>query len=106
MIKQLTASDVSERLYNNDGLVVLDVREPEEIRAAALPGTINIPMNEIPARTGELPTDKDIVVMCHHGMRSQQVALYLERQGFERLFNLRGGIDAWSREVDASVPLY
>lgn len=106
MVKQLTVQEVSERLHRGDGLVVLDVREPAELHIAALPGTTHIPMNDVPARAGELPKDKDIVVMCHHGMRSMQVAFYLERQGFERLYNLAGGIDAWSRQIDSSVPLY
>lgn len=106
MVKQLTVEEASERLHRGDDMIVLDVREPSELRIAALPGTTHIPMNDIPARAEELPKDKDIVVMCHHGMRSMQVALYLERQGFERLYNLAGGIDAWSRQIDSSVPLY
>ena len=77
-----------------------------EISTASLPGTLNIPMREIPGRFEELPKDKDIVVMCHHGMRSQQVAGFLVQRGFEKIFNLSGGIDAWSREVDPKVPLY
>ena len=106
MVKQLSASDVSARLKQGEDLLVLDVREPGEISIAALAGTTHIPMNAIPMRAEELPKDKDIVVMCHHGMRSMQVALYLERLGFDKLYNLRGGIDAWSREVDSTIPTY
>lgn len=106
MVQQLSASDVSARLKQGEDLLLLDVREPSEINIAALAGTTHIPMNAIPMRAEELPKDKDIVVMCHHGMRSMQVALYLERLGFDKLYNLRGGIDAWSREVDSTIPLY
>ena len=90
--------------------VLLDVREPWEVQTASfsLPGvrSVHIPMNEIPARLGELDPAQPVLSLCHHGMRSMQVAVFLERQGFAQVFNVAGGIDAWSREVDASVPLY
>jgi rhodanese-related sulfurtransferase len=63
-------------------------------------------MREIPARVGELEASKDLVAICHHGGRSMQVAMFLEKQGFTRVHNLVGGIDAWSRTVDPAVPLY
>jgi len=89
--------------------VLLDVREPWEISQAALnvPGTptLCIPMAQIPARLGELDVARPIVCVCHHGMRSLQVALFLRRHGF-KTHNLDGGIDAWSTQVDASVPRY
>jgi rhodanese-related sulfurtransferase len=106
MIRQISASELNQRLQRGDEFVVLDVREPGEIQLAALPGTTNIPMNQVPARAAELPRDKDLVVLCHHGMRSMNVAGYLSRLGFENLYNLAGGIDAWSRDVDPKVPLY
>ena len=90
--------------------VVLDVREPWEVQTAslALDGapTVCIPMNEVPARLAELDPSQPVLSLCHHGMRSLQVGAFLERQGFDQVFNIAGGIDAWSREVDASVPLY
>ena len=106
MVHQLKASELKERLDRGEKLVILDVREPGEISTASLPGTLNIPMREIPSRFEELPKDKELVVMCHHGMRSMQVAGFLSQRGFENLHNLSGGIDAWSREVDPKVPLY
>lgn len=106
MIRQLSARELHQRRQQGDALVVLDVREPSEIGIAALPDALHIPMNQIPARAEELPRDRDIVVMCHHGIRSMHVASYLDRLGFERLFNLAGGIDAWSREVDPKTPVY
>jgi rhodanese-related sulfurtransferase len=89
-----------------DAPVVLDVREPWEVATASLPGSMTIPMREIPARLSEIPPDRTIVCLCHHGMRSAQVAVFLERQGYADVCNLTGGIDAWSRDVDASVPTY
>jgi rhodanese-related sulfurtransferase len=106
MVQQLSATDVSARLQRGDELLLLDVREPSELRLAALDGVTHIPMNAIPQRAAELPKDKEIVVLCHHGVRSMQVALYLERLGFDKLYNLRGGIDAWSRDVDPTIPIY
>lgn len=90
--------------------VLLDVREPWEvalarIEPAGLP-LLTIPMQQIPARLAELDPEQPILVLCHHGMRSQQVALFLERQGHAEVFNISGGIDAWSREVDPGVAQY
>ncbi|MBL8383068.1 MAG: sulfurtransferase [Burkholderiales bacterium] len=85
--------------------VLLDVREAWEVQTAALPGIVHVPMRELPARVAELDAAREIVSICHHGGRSMQVALFLERQGF-RVHNLAGGMDAWSREVDPAVPRY
>jgi len=63
-------------------------------------------MREIPARAGEIPADREVIVLCHHGARSAQVAMYLLRNGFSRVRNLAGGIDAWSASVDSSIPRY
>ena len=90
--------------------VVLDVREPWEVQTASLAldgaSTVCIPMHEVPGRLAELDAGQPVLSLCHHGMRSLQVASFLERQGFGQVFNIAGGIDAWSRQVDASVPLY
>ena len=85
---------------------VLDVREPWEHAKARIDGATLIPMREIPSRAGELPDDRDIVIMCHHGGRSAQVVQWLARNGHERVHNLAGGIDAWSRLVDPAIPRY
>ena len=86
--------------------VLLDVREPWEYEKARIEGSTLIPMREVPARVGEIDEDREVVAICHHGGRSMQVALFLEKQGFKRVHNLVGGIDAWSRTVDPAVPLY
>lgn len=107
MIQQLTVSELKQKLDQEPGkVVVLDVREPWERNVCELPDAINIPMREVPSRTAELPKDVEIAVLCHHGIRSQQVALYLERVGFDKLHNVVGGIAAWAREVDTKMPTY
>lgn len=90
--------------------VLLDVREPHEVRFASLAvdgfDTVHVPMGQIPAALGHLDANRVTVCVCHHGMRSLQVALFLESRGFGSVFNLQGGIDAWSTQVDPSVPRY
>lgn len=86
--------------------LLLDVREAWEVEIAAIPGSQTIPMHEIPERLDEIPRERPIVCICHHGVRSLQVAHYLARQGYSPLFNLTGGIDAWAREVDPACPTY
>jgi rhodanese-related sulfurtransferase len=86
--------------------VLLDVREPWEWHTARIEGAQHIPMREVPARVGEIDRDREVVAICHHGGRSQQVAMFLEKNGFAKVHNLVGGVDAWSRTVDPAVPLY
>jgi rhodanese-related sulfurtransferase len=90
----------------SEDVVLLDVREPEELELASVHGVWHLPMRQVPDRLDELPRDKPLVVMCHAGGRSRLVAEFLTDNGFERVFNLQGGIDAWSREIDSSVPRY
>lgn len=85
---------------------LLDVREPWEVQIARLEGALHIPMAQVPARVAELDADADVVVVCHHGGRSMQVALFLEKQGFARVHNLAGGVDGWARSVDPAMPVY
>jgi len=86
--------------------VLLDVREPWEREICGLPESLHVPMNTVPVRAGELDQGADTVVICHHGSRSFQVALFLERGGFARVYNLQGGVDAWARAIDPSMPIY
>jgi rhodanese-related sulfurtransferase len=87
-------------------VVLLDVREHDELAIAAVAGALHIPMREIPARLEDLDAAKPLVVMCHSGGRSQRVAAFLQGNGFTNVFNLKGGIDAWSTQVDPRVPRY
>jgi len=107
LIRQLTARELKAWLDQpGEKPLVLDVREAWERRICALPEAVHIPMGQIPARLEEIEGERDVVILCHHGIRSQQVALYLEREGFTRLNNLRGGIDAWAKEVDSGMATY
>jgi rhodanese-related sulfurtransferase len=86
--------------------VLLDVRELWEWQLARLQGAQHIPMREIPGRIAEIDPDQEVVAICHHGGRSLQVAAFLEKNGFSKVHNLQGGVDAWSRTVDPAVPIY
>jgi rhodanese-related sulfurtransferase len=86
--------------------VLLDVREPWEYQTCRIEGSTLAPMNTIPARAQELDPGTETVVICHHGARSFQVALFLERNGFSNLYNLQGGINAWADQVEPTMPRY
>lgn len=103
---EISVDDLKRRRDAGERLVVLDVREPDEIATASLPGVTAIPMGEIAARYAELPKDVPIVVLCHSGGRSGVVTRYLNHNGYANAVNLAGGIDAWSRTIDRSVPRY
>jgi len=87
-------------------VVLLDVREPQELVLASVASAVHIPMADVPGRLSELDRGSPTVVMCHSGVRSRLVAQFLLDQGFEQVFNLAGGIDAWSREIDPQIPQY
>ena len=108
MIREVTPADLEawRKDASRAAPLVVDVREPWEHEKARIDGATLIPMREIPARLSELPADRDIVVLCHHGARSAQVAAWLARNGLSRVHNLAGGIDAWSRTVDPAIPRY
>lgn len=106
MIKQILAVDLKDRLQNNEEFFLLDVREPNEFHYAHIENSVLIPLNEIPQRLTELDVQDDIVVICHHGLRSQQAAHFLVQAGFSQVTNLLGGIDAWSCLCDSSVRRY
>jgi rhodanese-related sulfurtransferase len=87
-------------------VTLLDVREAEELEVARLAHAVHIPMREVPQRLVELDRSRPVIVMCHTGRRSGVVAQYLLDNGFENVFNLAGGIEAWSQQVDPTVPRY
>jgi rhodanese-related sulfurtransferase len=105
-IDEIAPIDLKARIDRGEKPFILDVREPEEIAVAAFPNATHIPMGDIPSRLTELDPDRETIVVCHHGVRSAQVAMYLARMGFERAVNLTGGIDAWSEEADPTTPRY
>lgn len=108
-VPELSPTEFAERwprYASGEDVVLLDVREPEEVATAAVKGAVRIPMREVPARLAELDAEKPLVVMCHSGGRSRRVAEFLSGNGFRNVFNLKGGIDAWSTQIDSQVPRY
>ena len=103
---EISASDAAALVKEGKARMV-DVREPWELATASIEGTLAMPMGEVPARAHqELDPDERLIVICHHGIRSMNVAVWLRNQGFEQAQSLRGGIDAWNTEVDPRVPRY
>ncbi len=105
-IKQLSATELKTKIQDKQQLILLDVREPNEFEFAHIDGSVLIPLNQIPQRLREIDIDQDIVLICHHGMRSMQAANFLAQVGYKMISNLVGGIDAWSIEVDSTVARY
>jgi rhodanese-related sulfurtransferase len=105
-VTQLSALELKARLKNEPQLFLLDVREPNEFDYARIENSVLIPLNQLPQRLHELNPQQEIVVICHHGMRSLQACNYLVNSGFEHVVNLTGGIHAWSCDCDHSVPKY
>jgi rhodanese-related sulfurtransferase len=86
--------------------MLLDVREDWEYAYCHIAGSLHIPMAAIPDRIASLDPARATVLICHHGVRSHRVAIYLQGRGFQNLFNLEGGIDAWAARVDPAMPRY
>ena len=106
---EISVADTAAALQSSDPRpLLLDCRTPEEHAPAKIAGAVLIPMQELPERVGELAAHRllPLIVHCHHGMRSLRVAKWLREQGFAQAQSMRGGIDAWSHEIDSSVPTY
>jgi rhodanese-related sulfurtransferase len=102
----ISPKELKKSLDNGDKLVLVDVREEWEYSLAKLDGSILIPLGTLPQSLGQLNRDSEIIAICHHGMRSADATNFLLQQGFQKVKNLVGGIDAWSTQVDATVPRY
>ena len=95
------------QILREKGARLVDVREPWEFATTRIEGSLHLPMSEVPTRAQkELDIDERLVIVCHHGVRSMNVTAWLRRQGFDKAQSLRGGIDAWSMEVDPKVARY
>jgi len=104
---EITATELKERLDRGDDVQIIDVREPNEYQIARIPDSKHIPLGQVVGRMSEIDPDRDTVVHCKMGGRSAKAIEALKRAGFTgRLTNLKGGITAWSNEVDPSVPKY
>jgi rhodanese-related sulfurtransferase len=104
-VPELTPGEFVARRDRGEPLTLLDVREEWELGVASVPGIVHIPMGEVAGRLGELDRDREVVVLCRSGRRSLEVARFLQQNGFKAV-NLAGGILAWSRELDATIPTY
>ena len=102
----ITPAELQERRELGGGVLLIDVREPEEYELAHIEGARLLPLSQFNDWADKLDPTLETVVMCHHGIRSAQVCAFLARQGFRNLSNLEGGIDRWSCEVDRNVPRY
>jgi sulfur-carrier protein adenylyltransferase/sulfurtransferase len=106
-MEEITATELKQRLDRGDDLQIIDVREPNEYETARLEGTKLIPLAQVASRMDEIDPSRETVVHCKGGVRSARAIEALQRAGFKgRLINLKGGITAWSNEVDPSVPKY
>lgn len=104
---EISVEDLAAKIHENASPLLLDVREPWEFDIASLPGSILMPMGEVSSRAHqELDPDQAIVVLCHHGMRSLSVTMWLRDQGFEHVQSLAGGIDHWARAIDPHLSRY
>jgi rhodanese-related sulfurtransferase len=106
---EIGVKEAQRRLQEGNGAVLIDVREPEEFAVARIEGSELVPMQSVPGRIQELEAmadERDLLVMCHHGVRSLNVVAWLRERGIENSFSVAGGIDEWSREIDPEIPRY
>jgi adenylyltransferase/sulfurtransferase len=104
-IPQLSVKELKRRIDAGESVYLLDVREPWEYKIAQIGGKL-IPLNEVPQRLSEIDREREVIVHCHAGVRSQRIAEFLKQSGYPRVANLAGGIQAWSSEIDPTVPKY
>ena len=105
-VRVLRPTELRARLDAGDELVLLDVREPDELAICALEGAVHVPLGELMSRLQELDPDRPTVCICHHGIRSASAAGYLAAQDFDEVYNLAGGVEAWAVEVDPEMRRY
>jgi adenylyltransferase/sulfurtransferase len=103
---EVTVEEAQRLLFGPNPPQLIDVREMDEYAVCRIEGSRLIPMNTVPARLGEIPQDIPVLVQCHHGGRSMKVTQFLRAKGYNRVSNVKGGIDAWSLKVDPKVPRY
>jgi len=106
MYQSISPAELAERLKTGEKVNLIDVREPMEFEIARIDGARLLPLSRFNEWIDKLDPEAEIVVMCHHGIRSANLCMFLIRNGFDRVFNLDGGIDLWSKEVDPNIPRY
>ena len=106
-MRHFTAKQLHEYLAQTDiDPLLLDVREPWEFEYCHIEGSKLIPMGELPAKMETLDPQQDIIMICHHGIRSRQMGYYMEQAGFKRITNLDGGVEQWADDVDPTMKRY
>lgn len=103
---EISVTDLKQKLDAGEKPQLIDVRETWELEICQLAGVKNLPMSEISSRTQDIEAAAETIIICHHGGRSMQVAMWLEQQGFAEMTNLVGGMDAWALEIDPSMGRY
>lgn len=103
---EISVDELARRRQAGEAVAILDVREPWELEICRLPDSMAIPLSSLPGRLDVLPREDMLVVLCHHGMRSERAALWLRANGFGNAVNLAGGIDAWARVIDPAMRTY
>jgi rhodanese-related sulfurtransferase len=111
LVKEITVSDLKKMLGTTkseakDAPILVDVREPGEVSYCCIPGCINIPLGLLSDNLDRLPSDKQLVMICHHGVRSKQAAILLSHCGFNNVASLTGGVDSWAQEIDPLMKRY
>ena len=104
--REISVDDLSRRRSGGEKIALLDVRDPWEVEICRLPDSLDVPLAHLPERVDALPREGMLVILCHHGMRSEQAVRWLRSQGFANAVNLAGGIDAWARLVDPAMRTY
>lgn len=106
MVKEVSPQELHSLLNTDHEYVLLDVRQPWEFDICHLPSSINIPLGDLDKASTQLPDDKDLVTICHHGVRSKQAAILLEQSGYQNVISLQGGVDAWARDINPKMERY
>ena len=106
-MRELSALELQAHLENCETQpLLLDVRQPWEVDVCKIENSVLIPMSQVPAKIDSLDAEREIVVICHHGIRSRSVGRYLEHAGFSNIINLSGGVDQWAKTVDQQMATY
>ncbi|MBN9412414.1 MAG: sulfurtransferase [Candidatus Paracaedimonas acanthamoebae] len=103
---EITVQELHQFLGTREDYCIIDVRNTDEIEKAAFPGALHIPLSVLPRSVVNIPQDKLVITLCHHGARSLKACYLLKEQGFDKVVSLRGGIDLWSQLIDPSIPRY
>ena len=105
-MQEIDVNSLNQKLSSKENFILLDVRTNQEVMISKIEGSIHIPMNEVPQRINELDNGKEIIVQCKSGKRSAKVCEFLLNSNFSNVKNLKGGIIAWSNEIDPSITVY